>query len=78
MEKRKLDKIEKYICYISVIVYILCRHLELPRTIEYIALAIWGQCMVYELKKWKENKKSDNYYNLFVLVIVLAVLLLGL
>lgn len=74
MEKSTIDKIERYSCNIAIVTYLLCGWFDFPRMIEYIAVVVWGQCMVYQLVNWKENKKSDNYYNLFVLVVLLAVL----
>ena len=74
MEKRKINKIESYVLYAAIVLYLLCRYIDLPSVIEYFAMVVWGQCMVYQLVNWKENKKSDNYYNLFVLVVLLAVL----
>lgn len=74
MEKSTIDKIERYSCNIAIVIYLLCSYMDLPSVIEYFAIVVWGQCMVYQLVNWKENKKSDNYYNLFVLVVLLAVL----
>ena len=78
MEKSTLDRIVRIISIIAVIIYVLRRFFDFPNVIATTALSVWGLCIIYQLTKWKENKTSDNYYNVFILIIIFAVIFLGL
>ena len=77
MEKGTLDRMVRVIGIIAVITYIARRFVDFPNAIAITALSVWGLCIIYELTKWKENKTSDNYYNVFILILIFAVLFLG-
>ena len=78
MEKSTLDRMVRIIGNIAVIIYVLRRFVDFPNAIATTALSVWGLCIIYQLTKWKENKTSDNYYNVFILIIIFAVIFLGL
>ena len=78
MEKSTIDRMVRIIGVIAVITYIARRFVDLPNVIATTALSVWGLCIIYQLTKWKENKTSDNYYNIFILILILAVIFLGL
>ena len=77
MEKSTLDRMVRIIGIIAVIIYVLRRFVDFPNAIATTALSVWGLCIIYQLTKWKENKASDNYYNVFILILIFAVLFLG-
>ena len=77
MEKSTLDRIVRIIGIIAVIIYVVRRFIDIPQAIATTALSVWGLCIIYQLTKWKENKPSDNYYNIFIIILILAVLFLG-
>ena len=77
MEKSTLDRMVRIIGIIAVIIYVLRRFVDYPDAIATTALSVWGLCIIYQLTKWKENKTSDNYYNVFILIIIFAVIFLG-
>ena len=77
MEKNTLDRIVRIIGHIAVIIYVVRRFINFPQAIVTTALSVWGLSIIYQLTKWKENKPSDNYYNIFIIILILAVLLLG-
>ena len=77
MEKSTLDRIVRIIGIIAVITYIVRRFVDFPNAIATTALSVWGLCRIYQLTKWKENKTSDNYYNVLILIIIFAVIFLG-
>ena len=77
MEKSTLDRMVRIIGIIAVIIYVLRRFVDYPDAIATTALSVWGLCIIYQLTKWKENKTSDNYYNVFILILIFAVLFLG-
>ena len=77
MEKGTLDRMVRVIGIIAVITYIARRFVDFPNAIAINALSVWGLCIIYELTKWKENKTSDNYYNVFILILIFAVIFLG-
>ena len=77
MEKSTLDRIVRIIGIIAVIIYVVRRFIDIPQAIVTAALSVWGVSIIYELTKWKENKPSDNYYNIFIIILILAVLFLG-
>ena len=77
MEKSTLDRMVRIISIIAVIIYVLRRFVDFPNAIATTALSVWGLCIIYQLTKWKENKTSDNYYNVFILILIFAVLFLG-
>ena len=77
MEKSTLDSMVRIIGIIAVIIYVLQRFVDFPNAIATTALSVWGLCIIYQLTKWKENKTSDNYYNVFILILIFAVLFLG-
>ena len=77
MEKSTLDRMVRIIGIIAVIIYVLRRFVDFPNAIATTALSVWGLCIIYQLTKWKENKTSDNYYNVFILIFIFAVLFLG-
>ena len=77
MEKSTLDRMVRIIVIIAVIIYVLRRFVDFPNAIATTALSVWGLCIIYQLTKWKENKTSDNYYNVFILILIFAVLFLG-
>ena len=77
MEKGTLDRMVRVISIIAVITYIARRFVDFPNAIAITALSVWGLCIIYELTKWKENKTSDNYYNVFILILIFAVIFLG-
>lgn len=77
MEKSTLDRIVRIIGIIAVIIYVLRRFFDYPNVIATTALSVWGLCIIYQLTKWKENKTSDNYYNVFILILIFAVIFLG-
>ena len=76
MEKNTLDRIVRIIGNIAVIIYVVRRFINFPQAIVTTALSVWGLSIIYQLTKWKENKPSDNYYNIFIIVLILAVLFL--
>ena len=76
MEKNTLDRIVRIIGNIAVIIYVVRRFIDFPQAIVTTALSVWGLSIIYQLTKWKENKPSDNYYNIFIIVLILAVLFL--
>ena len=78
MEKSTLDRIVRIISIIAVITYIVRRFVDFPNAIATTALSVWGLCIIYKLTKWKENKTSDNYYNVLILILIFAVIFLGL
>ena len=78
MEKNTLDRIVRIIGIIAVIIYVVRRFIDYPQVIATTALSVWGLSNIYQLTKWKENKPSDNYYNIFILILILAVIFLGL
>ncbi len=77
MEKSTLDRIVRIIGIIAVIIYVVRRFIDIPQAIVTTALSVWGLSIIYQLTKWKENKPSDNYYNIFIIILILAVLFLG-
>ena len=77
MEKNTLDRIVRIIGNIAVIIYVVRRFIDFPQAIVTTALSMWGLSIIYQLTKWKENKPSDNYYNIFIIILILAVLFLG-
>ena len=77
MEKSTLDRMVRIIGIIAVIIYVLRRFVDFPDAITTTALSVWGLCIIYQLTKWKENKTLDNYYNVFILIIIFAVIFLG-
>ena len=77
MEKSTLDRIVRIIGIIAVIIYVVRRFIDIPQAIVATALSGWGLSIIYQLTKWKENKPSDNYYNIFIIILILAVLFLG-
>ena len=77
MEKSTLDRIVSIIGIIPVIIYVVRRFIDIPQAIVTTALSVWGLSIIYQLTKWKENKPSDNYYNIFIIILILAVLFLG-
>lgn len=77
MEKNTLDRIVRIIGIIAVIIYVMRRFINFPQAIATTALCVWGLSIIYQLTKWKENKPSDNYYNIFILILILAVIFLG-
>ena len=78
MEKSTLDRIVRIIGIIAIITYIARRFVDFPNAIATTALSVWGLCTIYKLTKWKENKTSDNYYNVLILILIFAVIFLGL
>ena len=78
MGKSTLDRIVRIIGIIAIITYITRRFFDFPNAIETTALSVWGLCIIYKLTKWKENKTSDNYYNVLILILIFAVIFLGL
>ena len=78
MEKSTIERMVRIIGVIAVITYIARRFVDLPNVIATTALSVWGLCIIYQLTKWKENKPSDNYYNIFILILILGVIFLGL
>ena len=78
MEKSTLDRIVRIIGIIAIITYITRRFFDFPNAIATTALNVWGLCIIYKLTKWKENKTSDNYYNVLILILIFAVIFLGL
>ena len=77
MEKSTLDRIVRIIGIIAVIIYVVRRFIDIPQAIVTTALSVWGLSIIYQLTKWKENKPSDNYNNIFIIILILAVLFLG-
>ena len=78
MEKNTLDRIVRIIGIIAVIIYVMRRFIDFPQVIATTALSVWGLSIIYQLTEWKENKPSDNYYNIFILILILGVIFLGL
>ena len=78
MGKSTLDRIVRIIGIIAVIIYVMRRFIDFPQVIATTALSVWGLCIIYKLTKWKENKTSDNYYNVLILILIFAVIFLGL
>lgn len=78
MGKSTLDRIVRIIGIIAIITYITHRFFDFPNAIATTALSVWGLCTIYKLTKWKENKTSDNYYNVLILILIFAVIFLGL
>ena len=77
MEQSTLDRIVRIISIIAVITYIVRRFVDFPNAIATTALSVWGLCIINQLTKWKENKTSDNYYNVLILILIFAVIFLG-
>ena len=77
MEKSTIDRMVRIIGVIAVITYIARRFVDLPNVIATTALSVWGLCIIYQLTKWKENRRSDNYYNVLILILIFAVIFLG-
>ena len=77
MEKNTLDRIVRIIGRIAVIIYVVRRFIDIPQAIVTTGLSVWGLSIIYQITKWKENKPSDNYYNIFIIILILAVLFLG-
>ena len=77
MEKSTIERMVRIIGVIAVITYIARRFVDLPNVIATTALSVWGLCIIYQLTKWKENKTSDNYYNVFILILIIAVIFFG-
>ena len=77
MEKSTIDRMVRIIGVIAVITYIARRFVDLPNVIATTALSVWGLCIIYQFTKWKENKTSDNYYNVFILILIIAVIFFG-
>ena len=77
MEKSTLDRIVRIIGIIAVIIYVVRRFIDIPQAIVTTALSVWGLSILYQLTKWKENKPSDNYNNIFIIILILTVLFLG-
>ena len=77
MEKSTLDRIVRIIGIIAVITYIVRRFVDFPNAIATTALSGWGLCIISQLTKWKEIKTYDNYYNVFILILIFAVIFLG-
>ena len=77
MEKSTLDRMVRIIRISAVIIYVLPRFVDFPNAIATTALSVWGLCIIYQLTKWKENKTLDNYYNVFILIIIFALIFLG-
>ena len=77
MEKSTIDRIVRIIGIIAIITYITRRFFDFPNAIATTALSVWGLCTIYKLTKWKENKTSDNYYNVFILILIIAVIFFG-
>lgn len=77
MEKSTLDRMVRIISIIAVIIYVVRRLFDLPNVVATTALSVWGLCIIYQLTKWKENKTSDNYYNVLILILIFAVIFLG-
>ena len=77
MEKSTLDRIVRIIGIIAVIIYVVRRFIDIPQAIVTTALSVWGLSIIYQLTKWKENKPSDNYNNIFIIILILTVLFLG-
>ena len=77
MEKSTLDRMVRIICIIAVIIYVVRRLFDLPNVVATTALSVWGLCIIYQLTRWKENKTSDNYYNVLILILIFAVIFLG-
>lgn len=78
MGKSTLDRIVRIIGIIAIITYITHRFFDFPNAIATTALSVWGLCTIYKLTKWKENKTSDNYYNVLILILIFAVIFIGL
>ena len=78
MGKSTLDRIVRIIGIIAIITYITRRFFDFPNAIATTALSVWGLCTIYKLTRWKENKTSDNYYNVLILILIFAVIFLGL
>ena len=60
MEKSTLDRIVRIISIIAIITYITRRFFDFPNAIATTALSVWGSCIIYKIRKWKENKTSEN------------------
>ena len=77
MEKSTLDRIVRIIGIIAVIINVVRWYIDIPQAIVTTALSVWGLSIIYQLTKWKENKPSDNYNNIFIIILILTVLFLG-
>lgn len=77
MEKSTLDRIVRIIGIIAVIINVVRWYIDIPQAIVTTALSVWGLSILYQLTKWKENKPSDNYNNIFIIILILTVLFLG-
>ena len=77
MEKSTLDRIVRIIGIIAVIINVVRWYIDIPQAIVTTALSVWGVSILYQLTKWKENKPSDNYNNIFIIILILTVLFLG-
>ena len=77
MEKSTLDRIVRIIGIIAVIINVVRWYIDIPQAIVTTAFSVWGLSILYQLTKWKENKPSDNYNNIFIIILILAVLFLG-
>lgn len=73
--KRKItDKVVFITNLLAVVLYLISSHLGIQRQWIMTLLGIWGICKIYNLAKWKDNRKYDNFFNLFVLIIIAMVL----
>lgn len=81
MEESRKKKIEIGISIINVIalvIYILKRCLPIPPAIHKTAIYIVVLTLIYRLTQWKENKKSENYFNLCIMTIIIGLLIYNL
>lgn len=72
--KKITDKVVFSTNLLAVVLYLISSCLGIQRQWVMTVLGIWGICKIYDLTKWKENRKYDNFFNLFVLIIIAMVL----
>lgn len=81
MEESRKKKIEigiSIINVIAIVISILKRYLPIPQTITKTAIYIVVLTIIYNLTQWKENKKSENYFYLCIMILITGLLIYNL
>jgi len=72
--KQLIDRTINVVSVLVIVIYVCRRWFHIPEPIVITALCVWGLGLIYKLTQWKENRKIDNYMNLFILILIIAVL----
>lgn len=75
--KQLINRTINVLSVLAIIIYVLRRFLHIPDPVVITALSLWGITIIYHLTQWKENKKSDNFFNLFILALLIFVIFTG-